>query len=90
MGQEVNARESGLRRVGGITAALAAAGLAGTVLVACAVGDESSTTTSDTSTSDSSSSTSSSTSDKSSSGDYSGTVSSGSSSSGADASSGGS
>jgi hypothetical protein len=29
------AREKGLRRVGGITAALAAAGVADTVLVAC-------------------------------------------------------
>ncbi|HEX6355859.1 hypothetical protein [Actinophytocola sp.] len=84
----MTSRESGLRRVGGITAALAAAGVAGTVLVACAVGNQSSSTD----TSSTSSTSSSSTSDSSSSGsDYSGSVTDGGSSSGqADASTGGS
>jgi hypothetical protein len=78
------ARENGLRRVGGLTITLAAAGVAGAVLVACTVGTQPST--SDTSSSSTSDSKSSSTS----SGDYSGGVSSDSGSGGADASSGGS
>jgi hypothetical protein len=74
------ARENGLRRVGGLTVTLAAAGAAGAVLVACTVGTQPST--SDTPSSSSRSSTSS--------GDYSGGVSSDSGSGAADASSGGS
>jgi hypothetical protein len=88
-GREVTSREKGLRRAGGITAALAAAGVAGTVLVACTVGTDSSASTS--SNSNSSTSDSSSTDSGKSSSDYNGRVSGDSgSSSGADAGSGGS